>query len=114
MCHEANRLAWTSRRWAVIGPTAAASVLPAAHLTLVFARLESAVPTFLTFLAAIVVGPLNYWLPLLTGHSIQYGIHPMAGVTIWVYLTCLLLVFSHPVKPHLVTAVMGIIGSVVW
>lgn len=102
------------RRWGVVVPAVGASILPAALLTIVFAQPRTVLPTFLSCWVEILVGPLKYWLPFLMGHPIKYSIHPMAGIAIWIYLTCLLLILSHPANPRAATALMTIIGSVAW
>jgi hypothetical protein len=102
------------RGWVVIASGLGASFVPTMLLTLLFAQAGFAISTFLAFWVEIVVGPVKYWLPILMGHPSRYRIHPMSGITICVYLACLLLIFAHLVKPRLITALMAIVGFFVW
>jgi hypothetical protein len=102
------------RRWAVFGSGLVGSLAPTILLTFSFAPAGFFVPVFLSFWVEILFGPVKYWLPILLEHPSKYAIHPMSGVTIWVYLACFLLMLAHPVKPRLLTALMTSIGFCVW
>ncbi len=99
------------RRWAVFGPCAAASVLPALLLTAAWAQPGRYAPTFLAFWAELLVGPVKYWL---LGHPGLPALHPMQGSCTWVYGVCLPLALAHPLRPHVVTGCVTAAAFGVW
>ena len=102
------------RRWVVFVPGVTASLLPALLLTNVFAQSGHHASTLFAFWIELLIGPVKYWLPVLVGTPSPYALHPMPGNSTWVYLVCLPLTFSHPVKPRLLTGWMTVMAFAVW
>lgn len=103
-----------TNRFAVFGVGLAASVLPALLLTAGWASPGRTVPTFLAFWTDILAGPVKYWLPVLLGHPTPPGLHPMPGVSTWLYAVCYPLAFAHPLWPRPWTARVTATAFGVW
>src|SRR5262245_15784399 len=99
---NSNSAPWY-RRWIIFGQGAAASFLPALGLMTFETQPGHHFSTFLAFWVEILVGPLKYWVPILLGHPRPDALHPMPGISTWVYAVCLPLTLIHPIKPRLLT-----------
>lgn len=102
------------RRWRVFGPGVVASLLPAVLLTNAFAYTGRYGATLLAFCIELLIGPVKYWLPVVFGYSSEYALHPMSGVSTWVYAVCFALALTHPIKPRPLTAWITAGGFAAW
>jgi hypothetical protein len=102
------------RRWLIFVPGIVGSFLPALLLTTFWARPGRYWNTLLLFWKELLVGPVNYWVPILLGEPSKYGLHPMAGVSTWLFAVCFLMTLAHPIKPRPLTAVVTSAGFVIW
>jgi len=103
-----------NRRWAVFGAGLTASLLPALLLSATWAQPGRFASTLRGFWAEILFGPVTYWLRVLFGHPGPHVIHPMPGVSTWVYAICLPLAFAHPLKPRPFTGWVTVAAFGVW
>lgn len=108
-----NSSAWY-RRWAIFGLGVAASLPPTLMLTATWASPDWYISTFLAFWVELLAGPVKYWLPVLLGHPRPDVLHPMPGVSTWLYAVCLPLTFAHPLWPRLLTGAVTIAAFGVW
>lgn len=102
------------RRWGVFAAWVAAAFFPAAHLVVTFAPVTLWASTLPWVFADFLVGPVLYWAPALQGGWPEFGIHPMAGTSTWVYAVCLPMAFAHPMWPRSPTAVLSSAAFLVW
>jgi hypothetical protein len=103
-----------SKRWTVLLPGTMATVVPAALLAAAYASRGHFLTTVISCCEELLIGPLKYRIAPLVGNPNQYAIHPMDGYAIWVYLTCLILVFAHPIRPNLFTGCVSAAGFIAW
>jgi hypothetical protein len=95
----------SSNRWVIVGPCAAASVVPSAFIAGAFAAPG----------ALIQVLP-QVWLGFLLGPLCEYYVFPGSTHRIWVWWAVALVpaLLAHCVYPRAATAVLTVVGFVFW
>ncbi|QEL13397.1 hypothetical protein PX52LOC_00251 [Limnoglobus roseus] len=102
------------RRWTVLVPGLAASLIPTLMLTAAWAQPSRRVLTFFAFWDAILAGPITYTLSVLNGQTNPNALHSMKGLSAYVYAICLAIILTHPVVPRPITRRLAVAGFVAW
>jgi hypothetical protein len=101
-------------RWGLFAAWVGAAVFPAVWLVVMFAPVTLWASTMPRVFADFLAGPVLYWAPALQGGWPEFDLHPMAGLSTWVYAVCVPLAFAHPARPGPFTATVTSAAFIAW